>query len=604
MKRRIFVIGLIICSLLTACGQTVSASVESSVENSVVVSETVSENELVDGSKSVVSKDNEEDSIEIDVLEPSLKDYYTNWSEAYLDCMDYIIWLDCNEIAEIHNRQASESDYQFAKGYFCFDIIYLDADDTPELFVTTTADVGGCWVITLSEGRPIYNHFCSDTIRYVPHLGYAYSSDGYYTDITSLNSGIFNIVMSGAFRSFHPENDKSDEVFEYYLNEKPVSESEYNSAVSKYMDMSCAVTPKWQSYDDARASLQSSLLLGFAEEDGYTEWARVYLQYIKEIPANWYKDWGDDAILALYNSSFALIYLDNNDIPELFISSNTIPYGEMVVTVSNGNAAEWYLSRDSSYYIPRKGYIENNIREGLYIDRLENGVFKNVAEGVRYEHIREEDKQDDWFTWNHEVVTREKFYSNMARYYDKDKLVYLHEKTYPYWEMVSILKKGQTTSANHRYEAVVADVTREEAFEQAKEKGGYLAVLTTDEEYEAVAKSIEKQGALAELYYVAGRKTGIGAFDFSVAWTDSDGKEEIDYMPDKHYYWDEWGGNWIDNGVDLWDAWFNQWGGNDKSEYGVLKYNKELSSVFLNFALDDITPLYKGRMGYIIEFDD
>ena len=75
-------------------------------------------------------------------------------------------------------------------------------------------------------------------------------------------------------------------------------------------------------------------------------------------------------------------------------------------------------------------------------------------------------------------------------------------------------------------------------------------------------------------------------------------------MPDKHYYWDEWGGNWIDNGVDLWDAWFNQWGGNDKSEYGVLKYNKELSSVFLNFALDDITPLYKGRMGYIIEFDD
>ena len=87
-----------------------------------------------------------------------------------------------------------------------------------------------------------------------------------------------------------------------------------------------------------------------------------------------------------------------------------------------------------------------------------------------------------------------------------------------------------------------------------------------------------------------------------------DGREEIGYKPDKHYYWDEWDDDWnsFKKGH---DDWYNRWGKDysDVCEYGVLKYNKELSSVYLNFAPSDVlqyVPDYSGKIGYIVEYDE
>ena len=82
---------MIICSLLTACGQTTSVSRDNNVDSVSDIVISVSDNE--------VSLDIEEKPEEMTADTLFLKDYYSDWREAYLDCMDYIIWLYCEEMA-------------------------------------------------------------------------------------------------------------------------------------------------------------------------------------------------------------------------------------------------------------------------------------------------------------------------------------------------------------------------------------------------------------------------------------------------------------------------------------------------------------------------
>ena len=577
MKRYRLIVFMIICSLLTACGQTTSVLRENSIKSVSDISKSITDDD--------VSMNTEEEVDKTITNGPQLKEYYSGWREAYLDCMDYIIWLNCEETAKkFWIREVEDKDIEDAKERFEFELIHIDDDGIPELFVTTKTPVRGCYIVSFIDNRPLYGHFYTDEIRYIRKEGKINIDDGKEDVVIKLETGSFNVIY-----------------------ETQSTKGENNDEKSKYFNKYESLSTYGHSYNKMRTELNIGRSLGIAEGDGYTDWARVYLQYMKEIPGKWYESKEDDAEFYLFTSSFSLIYLDDDDIPELFISSNTIPYGEMVVTVSDGKAVDCYLPRDASYYIPREGYIENNIREWIDIIKLESGQFVEVAYGDCYEHYDEDEKEYDWYTWMDERVSREKFYSNMAKLYDKDKLVYLHENEYPYWEMVSILKTGHTTSVNHRYEVVNANVTWNEAFGLARERGGYLAVISSDEEYDVVAKVIEETNDSTELFYVAGREINEGSGN-ALAWTYADGKEEISSRPNYHYYWDEWEDNW-DAFEKGYAAWHDQWGRDYLKicEYGVLKYNKELSSVFLNLAPVDIlkyAPKYVGKIGYIIEYDD
>ena len=320
--------------------------------------------------------------------------------------------------------------------------------------------------------------------------------------------------------------------------------------------------------------------------DGYTDWADAYLRYIKDLPTHWFGDRHDyeEELEMLYECSFSLVYLDNDDIPELFVSSNTIAFGENIVTFYEGEVKEWHLFRDSALYVPRTGYIENNIREAVYISRLKNGEFKEVANGIRYEHVFEEHKEDDWFTWNDKSVTGKQFYKEMAQYYDIDKLVYLRDGCYTYGEMLSILKTGKTRSLKHRYEFVTKETSWKEAFEEAHEKGGYLAIVTSDEEYENIAQQMEEQGLTDHLFYVAGKNVWS---DFSIKWIYPGEYEELSYHSDKYY-------NWDDPNYDYYK------GTAIDGTRGYLRYNADTSSVYLYFGSDYNIWV----TGYIIEYDD
>ena len=110
--------------------------------------------------------------------------------------------------------------------------------------------------------------------------------------------------------------------------------------------------------------------------NGYDSWEDAYASYIEE---NGFED-------ATSDLEYSLIYLDDDDQPELYINSMVEAGGEIVLTYYEGSLKYLYLSRIGSLYIPSEGLIYNNCGHmdyyPVYIYKLANGEFSLVAHGI------------------------------------------------------------------------------------------------------------------------------------------------------------------------------------------------------------------------------
>ncbi len=87
---------------------------------------------------------------------------------------------------------------------------------------------------------------------------------------------------------------------------------------------------------------------------------------------------------------FSLIYVDNNDIPELFIMGGCEADGEKICSYNNGQITEHIFSRlYGTSYAEKSGIISHtNGNMGYYysdIYELKNGVFTKLHESTMYE---------------------------------------------------------------------------------------------------------------------------------------------------------------------------------------------------------------------------
>ena len=96
---------------------------------------------------------------------------------------------------------------------------------------------------------------------------------------------------------------------------------------------------------------------------------------------------------------FALVYVDNDDIPELYLSGVSEAEGDMICSLKNGVVVYQYLSRiGGGKYVERSGNIINqNGHMGRYYDNVytlsESGFSQilNARYTERYEHIGNEE---------------------------------------------------------------------------------------------------------------------------------------------------------------------------------------------------------------------
>ncbi len=148
----------------------------------------------------------------------------------------------------------------------------------------------------------------------------------------------------------------------------------------------------------------------------------------------------------------------------------------------------------------------------------------------------------------------------------------------------------------HTYEVVFEDVTWSEANQKAKEKGGYLARITSEDEFDVVTNEIKKATtSQSYLYWLGGSREN--SIDEKYTWVDSDLNVMSETLPDDlwlegeptYYAVDE-------NGNHLFEE-----------KYLNMFYVAKFDKWVLNDVTDDLIngygQTYEGSIAYVIEYE-
>ncbi len=141
-------------------------------------------------------------------------------------------------------------------------------------------------------------------------------------------------------------------------------------------------------------------------------WKTAYKNYIYQIDSNEFL-------------SYALVYVDADDVPELFVMGDCEAAGEILCTYADGIVRSQHYGRlyGLSYGSRTGRYIHFNGNMGYYslsLCTLENGVFKTVISGTQEEDMANYDPSMGdipyLYTLEGEPVTEESFNKTIANW--------------------------------------------------------------------------------------------------------------------------------------------------------------------------------------------
>lgn len=144
-------------------------------------------------------------------------------------------------------------------------------------------------------------------------------------------------------------------------------------------------------------------------------WKNAYAEYISNDPdIDYSSDW----------CFCGLIYIDDDDVPELIIEYGVEALGTRVVSYKNGETiSEVFFRIGGFHYMERKGLIHNAVGlQGWMMDdfaSLDNEGFHNLGMGSRFGEAMDYIHFDK-FQWNGEDVSEEEFNSSVAGLFDDD----------------------------------------------------------------------------------------------------------------------------------------------------------------------------------------
>lgn len=149
-------------------------------------------------------------------------------------------------------------------------------------------------------------------------------------------------------------------------------------------------------------------------------WRQAYSDYVKKTAKEGY-------------NSFNLIYVDNDDVPELFLGSGIEATGERLCTYHNGKIVEQTLYRTySTSYIENSGLIQNYYGSqgcyGIEIYKLENGKFTMLHTAYIEEGYSED--YGEFYSGcylDKKEILREDLDRKIAEYFDSDKAKFTYE---------------------------------------------------------------------------------------------------------------------------------------------------------------------------------
>lgn len=155
-------------------------------------------------------------------------------------------------------------------------------------------------------------------------------------------------------------------------------------------------------------------------------------------------------------------------------------------------------------------------------------------------------------------------------------------------EVIGEAAVDETDPENHNYEIIVADVTWQEAYEDCRNRGGYLLQINSEEEFQSVIQMIEGEGKQNIHFYLGGRREETGNEYY---WIDENDMLTGDMLNPESGTW--MSSHWMENEPSFVS-------GDDQEMYMNLIYYQD-RWVFNDVPMD-ITIYYPQKTGYICEF--
>lgn len=140
------------------------------------------------------------------------------------------------------------------------------------------------------------------------------------------------------------------------------------------------------------------------EQEVDSEWKNLYIEYIENMGSN-YKGY----------SYCEIAYVDNDDIPEIFLSSDSAVPGQAILWISNGTVHEKSEIGYGSvhYYEKQRLFCTSWMNHGSYADvvySLNNGEVNQLHKGNIDGRIDEQSgTMESTYTWDNQIVDKEQY---------------------------------------------------------------------------------------------------------------------------------------------------------------------------------------------------
>jgi hypothetical protein len=175
----------------------------------------------------------------------------------------------------------------------------------------------------------------------------------------------------------------------------------------------------------------------FSEQDQQTQssadWKKLYRDYLEEFMNR------EDLYISQYKDSleYSMIYVDYDDIPELFItgSGHVVSAGSVFCWIDNGSVSE-QDSMSSVLYIEKTGLMRKDSgwtgKVSVTIYSLSSGKLNTVAYGNA-------SIPTDQYSWNDIEVSESEYYSKSSEYFNESQSKNAAKNTYSYSQIMDIL---------------------------------------------------------------------------------------------------------------------------------------------------------------------
>lgn len=147
----------------------------------------------------------------------------------------------------------------------------------------------------------------------------------------------------------------------------------------------------------------------------FASWQEAYIDFLKKTYSTTYvSEYGGD--------KYSLIYVDNNDVPELYIDTGCMAGGEIIVSFYDGKVRAMNRDRSGIEYMEYGGLLYSSLgNAGFYpcnIYMLEKGEFSEIGTGWYTDHYDE-----FCYFWEDSRVTEAEFEAHINELIDTSKCI-------------------------------------------------------------------------------------------------------------------------------------------------------------------------------------